>query len=84
MKTLWSLLSWTLLVHAVYGFPKQLKNSPTENMNGEYLISNPNHAEGKSFSTLYSTYPDVEYFDVYSPPISTKYEILYNKLLLDI
>ena len=84
MKTLWSLLSWTLLVHAVHGFPKQLKNSPTENMNGEYLISNPNNEEGKSFSTLYSTYPDVEYFDVYSPPISTKYEISYNKFLLDI
>ena len=75
MRMLLNMLCWALLVHTIYAFPKQLKNSPVENMNGEYLISNPNSAEGKSFSTLYSTYPDVEYFDVYSPPISTKYAI---------
>ena len=75
MKEVGRFLCWTLVVHATYAFPNHLKNFPAENMNGEYLISNPNNAEGKSFSTLYSTYPDVEYFDVYSPPISTKYEI---------
>ena len=74
MRRFFNFLCWNLLVHTIYALPKQSKNSPVENMNGEYLISNPNNAEGKSFSTLYSTYPDVEYFDVYSPPISTKYE----------
>ena len=43
-----------------------------ENMNGEYLISNPNHASGKTYSTLYSDRPNVEYFDAYSPPIATR------------
>ena len=43
-----------------------------ENMNGEYLISNPNHASGNTYSTLYSDRPNVEYFDAYSPPISTR------------
>ena len=62
MKTLWSLLSWTLLIHAVCGFPKQLKNSPTANMNGEYLIANPNNNGDNVFSTQYSKYPNVEYF----------------------
>ena len=48
------------------------RNVPKDNMNGEYLISNPNHATGKSYSTLYSSRPDIEYFDVYTPPISTR------------
>ena len=43
-----------------------------ENMNGLYLISNPNHATENSYSTLYSDRPNVEYFDAYSPPISTR------------
>ena len=47
-------------------------NVPTNNMNGEYLISNPNHASGQTYSTLYSDRPNVEYFDAYSPPISTR------------
>ena len=51
-----------------------------ENMNGEYLISNPNHASGKTYSTLYSDRPNVEYFDAYSPPISTRYRKSVNKL----
>ena len=60
------------------------RNVPTENMNGIYLISNPNHAAGKKFSTLYSSRPNVEYFDVYSPPISTRYiikELTFYKIL---
>ena len=47
-------------------------NKNAENMNGEYLISNPNYASGKAYSTLYSDRPNVEYFDAYSPPISTR------------
>ena len=43
-----------------------------ENMNGEYLISNPK-VGAKPFSTQYSSYENVEYFDAYSPPITSKY-----------
>lgn len=43
-----------------------------ENMNGDYLISNPNPASGKPFNTRYFERPDIEYFDAYSPPISTR------------
>ena len=43
------------------------------NMNGDYLIANPNYDSKNKFSTLYSSYPNVEFFDVYSPPISTRY-----------
>ena len=39
-------------------------------MNGEYLIANP-HPD-KPFNTDYSSYDGVEYFDVYTPPITTK------------
>ena len=39
-------------------------------MNGEYLISNPQ--PDKTFSTQYKDYENVEFFDVYSPPINSK------------
>ena len=52
-------------------FPK--RTPPTQNMNGEYLISNPNQASEKQFSTLYSDRSNVEFFDVYSQEISTRY-----------
>ena len=52
-----------------------------ENMNGDYLISNPNHATENSYSTLYSDRPNVEYFDAYSPPISTRLERNLNELV---
>ena len=74
MIQFWKILKWILIIQVTNGYPQQKKsNTPTQNMNGEYLISNPNNNEGKSFSTLYSTYPNVEYFDVYSPPIATRY-----------
>ena len=47
-----------------------------ENMNGEYLIANPNQQSAKTFSTRYSDRSNVEYFDVYSPEISTRFRIL--------
>ena len=74
MLQFWKLLVWILIIQMTRGYPQQKKPNtvPTQNMNGEYLISNPNNNEGKSFSTLYSTYPNVEYFDAYSPPISTR------------
>ena len=44
-----------------------------ENMNGDYLISNPNpNSAHPGFNTRYFDRPEVEYFDVYSPPISTR------------
>ena len=68
-----SCLMWpSALGHAV---PRK-----AENMNGHYLISNPNHATENSHSTLYSDRPNVEYFDAYSPPISTRYRKSVNKL----
>ena len=73
MIRFWKVVTFLLLVDLAIGYPQQnRKNVPTENMNGEYLISNPNNGPGKSFSTLYSTYPNIEYFDAYSPPIATR------------
>ena len=45
-----------------------LSQGTPENMNGEYLISNPNPAKGAKYSTLYKDRTQ-NYFDVYSPPI---------------
>ena len=74
MIQFWKFLKWIFIIKVTSGYPQYTKpNVPTQNMNGEYLISNPNNDGGKSFSTLYSTYPNIEYFDVYSPPISTRY-----------
>ena len=42
------------------------------NMNGLYEISNPNVVSGATFSTDYAK-KDAEFFDVYSPPITTRY-----------
>ena len=42
------------------GFYGVQGNKNAENMNGEYLISNPNHASGNTYSTLYSDRPNVE------------------------
>ena len=72
MATYGIFLILSVWAHIGCGYPQPKMNSPSDNMNGEYLISNPNNANGKSFSTLYSTYPNVEYFDAYSPPISTR------------
>ena len=47
------------------------------NMNGGYAIANPNTAAAatfaSSFSELHARHGGVEFFDVYSPPIRTKY-----------
>ena len=43
-----------------------------KNMNGEYLIGNPNLQSATQFSTNFSDRLGVEYFDVYSDPITTK------------
>merc|ERR1719412_3310724 len=46
-------------------------------MNGLYTISNPNTATTNEFNSDYNSFSDVEYFEVYSPPISTKYSEVY-------
>ena len=66
------ILNSIVVIQMTNGFTQMEKNTPVENMNGEYLISNPNTGSGNSFSTSYSTYPNVEYFDIYTPPISTR------------
>ena len=43
-----------------------------DNMNGDYLISNPNLQSVNTFSTRFSDRHNVEYFDVYTPEISTR------------
>jgi len=51
----------------------------SSNMNGDiYGISNPNISSAKQFSTKFQEINDFnEYFDVYSPPISSKYGDVY-------
>merc|ERR1719369_1709778 len=46
---------------------------PVVNMNGEYIISNENPYASAKWSSLYSKLQDVEYFEVYSPLLSTRY-----------
>jgi len=47
------------------------------NMNGEYLLSNANPSASGEWNSDYGKFENVEYFDVYSPPISTKYSEVY-------
>eukprot|EP00117_Sycon_ciliatum_P029408 scpid52803/ scgid23424/ len=49
------------------------KDDVLANMNGLYLISNPNPASTVKYSTDYSKRENVSYFDVYTPPIVTRY-----------
>ena len=61
---------WIVLIH---GSPHGKLQSPIKNMNGDYIISNANTISEHPWSGDYSKFEDVEYFDVYSPPISSKY-----------
>ena len=47
------------------------------NMNGEYLLSNANPSASGEWNSDYGKFENVEYFDVYSPPISTKYKEMF-------
>lgn len=52
------------------------------NMNGLYNIANPNMNSKDKYNTLYSARGEqVEYFDVYSPPIQTRYGEVYWTLM---
>ena len=51
------------------------------NMNGEYLIANPNTLSKAPFSTDYGT-KNAEFVDVYTPPIRTVYgEVFWHVIL---
>ena len=72
MNIEWKYILWMGLLHVITCDPNPIANLVTENMNGEYLIANPNTNAENSFSTLYSKYPNIEHFEVYTPPISTR------------
>ena len=56
-----------LIFLTIFGVALSTSNS---NMNGDYLISNPNMLVPEKFSTDYSTYDkEIKFFDVYSPPV---------------
>merc|ERR1719369_264581 len=65
-----------LFVRAGLGSPLSPKTN-TINMNGEYLLSNANPSASGKWNSDYGKFKDVEFFDVYSPPISTKYSEVY-------
>ena len=73
MKSKFLLTLLALVCQRTFGISFPKRTPPAKNMNGEYLISNPNQASEKQFSTLYSDRPNVEYFDAYSQEISTRY-----------
>jgi len=43
------------------------------NMNGDYLLANPNPASKTPYSMTFTD----EYFEVYSPPITTRYSEVF-------
>ena len=67
------LLILVLCITVVHGSPYGKAKIPIKNMNGDYIISNANPSSEQPWSGDYSKYEDVEFFDVYSPPISTRY-----------
>ena len=48
-------------------------SKPVVNMNGDYMISNPDLQSGQQWSGDYNKFHDVEFFEVYTTPISTQY-----------
>jgi len=72
-----SLLSCSLLLLLLQNISATPVSKKVSNMNGLYTISNPNTAATNEFNSDYNSFSDVEYFEVYSPPISTKYSEVY-------
>ena len=58
----------------------------TPNMNGPYLydISNPNISSGKFSTNFTDITPEAEFFDVYSPPITSRYGDVYWTMMPEI
>merc|ERR1719348_1759266 len=67
------LLALVLCISVAHGSPYGKAEIPIKNMNGDYIISNANPSSEQPWSGDYSKYEDVEFFDVYSPPIFTRY-----------
>jgi len=65
--------TFALLICLTHGSPHGQVKTPIKNMNGDYIISNANPASDEPWSGDYAKYEEVEYFDVYSPPISSRY-----------
>eukprot|EP00040_Diaphanoeca_grandis_P037212 m.241412 g.241412 ORF g.241412 m.241412 type:complete len:883 (+) comp33774_c0_seq2:100-2748(+) len=60
--------------------PSPFKPTDADNMNGEYILSLTPNGQGakEKFPTNYKDYPyGVEYFDVYSPPITSLYSQVF-------
>ena len=56
-----------------------------ENMNGDYAISNANRGAKATYSTRYGDRGGgINYFDVYSPPITTRYGEVYWTMMEDV
>ena len=56
-----------------------------ENMNGDYAISNANRGARAIYSTRYADRGNgINYFDVYSPPITTRYGEVYWTMMEDV
>merc|ERR1712223_1850227 len=49
----------------------------TNNMNGDYLLSNANTDSPQKWDSSYAKFENVEYFDAYSPVINSKYSEVY-------
>jgi len=64
-----------LHIHRADGITLDNKNGAVNralsNMNGDYIISNA--VDSALFDGNYAARPSAEYFDVYSPPITTQY-----------
>ena len=74
-----ALIIFALLLKFSYNLPsssrKHDETMQVDNMNGQYLLSN-SHPNGK-WDSSYNKFDDIEYIDVYSPEISTKYGEVY-------
>ena len=76
----WLVLALSCAALAIAKTGATLDNAPMANMNGPYVIANGGELNGVTFSTDYST-KNAEFFDVYSPPIRTRYGEVFWTLL---
>ena len=74
--TIWCVAAVTALASAKAApqFGADFAPSTADNMNGEYVFSSTPGGNASLFPKRYADYPGgVEYYDVYSPPITTLY-----------
>ena len=82
MRALHLLALVACLASLVLSRPQQQQQGPPPkeamaNMNGMYVISNPNKLSNVEWDSDYTKRPNVSYFDVYTPPIRTRYGEVY-------